>query len=351
MADLAFTAGRDDEWDAFVHGVRGGSPVQTSRWEDVKGIGGWRAARVAVRRDGEIVAGAQLLLRDLPVVGALAYAPRAPLVAGGPADDARVLDAIDALCRRERVAYLKLQPPDGRGDLEAVLRDRGYVRSDLEAAPTATTRVDVTRDDDALLAAMRTMTRGNVRKSLRRGLVVAEGATEDLAAFHAIVEATAARQDFHAYPYAYYRAMWDAFCGDDHAALLLVRDGDEIVSAALLLAYGDTVVYKMGGWAGGAPEKRPNEAMHWAGIHWARDHGYRWYDFEGLKPAAARAALAGETVQGIDGFKLGWGGEVALFPPAYDRSPRRALAPAVRLAAPRLDSVRGVAHRLLGRGA
>lgn len=350
--ELRFGSGDDPGWDAFVHGAPGGHHVQTSRWAHVKAVQGWRAARVVALQGGAIAGGAQLLLRDLPVGGTLAYAPRAPLVPREPALERAVLDAVDALCARERVLYLKLQPPGDRHDLGPVLEARGYVASDLEAAPVATVRVDVTRPDDELLAAMRTTTRANVRKAQRRGLTVREGGAADLAAFQRVIEATAARQHFHAYPASYYGAMWEAFAPGGHAGLLLVEDGAEPVSAALLIGYGDTVLYKMGGWTGGAVSQRPNERMHWAAFAWTRERGYRWYDFEGIKPHMARAVQAGDVaaVAGTDGFKLGWGGEIALFPGAYDRSPHRLAAPLVRRIAPRLDSLRGIAHRLLGRG-
>ena len=69
-------------WDRFIAEVAGGAYQQSSRWAGVKAVVGWRAERVVVERDGAIVGGCQLLLRRLPILGAVAYAPRGPVIAG-----------------------------------------------------------------------------------------------------------------------------------------------------------------------------------------------------------------------------------------------------------------------------
>jgi lipid II:glycine glycyltransferase (peptidoglycan interpeptide bridge formation enzyme) len=110
----------------------------------------------------------------------------------------------------------------------------------------------------------------------------------------------------------------------------------------------------MGAWSGSRTGLRPNELMHWHAIQWARERGYRYYDLDGIDEPAARAVLAGEELpesgkRGTTHFKLGLGGEVTLYPTAYDRSFHWLLVWPARIAAPRLDRFRSRAHRLLGR--
>ena len=83
------------------------------------------------------------------------------------------------------------------------------------------------------------------------------------------------------------------------------------------------VQQKKGGWLGEHRDRHPNEALHWAAIQWAKAHGYRYYDFEGIDPAAAELALRGVPLpepmrQSVARFKLGFGGEVRLLPRSYD---------------------------------
>jgi hypothetical protein len=89
-------------------------------------------------------------------------------------------------------------------------------------------------------------------------------------------------------------------------------------------------------------------------MQWARDRGYRYYDLEGIDESVADSIVAGHGVpergrRGTTNFKLGLGGEVTLFPRAYDRSFHRLLVWPARIAAPRLTRLQSSIHRLLGR--
>ena len=120
----------------------------------------------------------------------------------------------------------------------------------------------------------------------------------------------------------------------------------------LIVGFGDTAVYKMGGWVGARRNLHSNELLHWTAMRWARERGHRFYDLEGIPVAIAQALLRNahppEAARGTTRFKLGFGGAVRVFPGAYDRARPRILAPVGRAAgSPRLQ---GVVHRVLGRG-
>ena len=88
-------------------------------------------------------------------------------------------------------------------------------------------------------------------------------------------------------------------------------------------------------------DRRPNEAVFWAAIQWAKAHGYRCFDFEGIDPAGARAVLRGEGLpeslqHSPDFFKLGFGGQVILYPEAYDQVHNPILRWVYRKASPRV---------------
>lgn len=345
-------AGRDDGWDTFVDRVRGGHHVQTSRWGEVKAVVGWRAVRILLRRGGDVVAGCQVLMRQWGPAR-VGYVTRGPLAS----EDSAVKETIDALNRwagASRLAYLKVQPPPHGRATAADLIGGGFAPSPLAVGPTATVLVDLTRSPEEQLRAMRAASRSNIAKARRRGLQVRAGGGSDLPAFVRLVEATSRRQGFDPYPAEYYHAMWDVFSSQNRARLVIAEHGDEVLSALLLIGYGDTVVYKMGGWSGDRNGIHPNEAAHWAGMEWAREAGYRSYDLEGIDLAVATALARGDDVPaaaraGVTHFKLGFGGDVTLLPGAYDRSFLPVLSLAVPHLAPRLDSLQKVARRLAGR--
>ena len=345
----------DPEWDAFVDTAPGGHHLQTGLWARVKAREGWRPVRLLARRDGKLVGGAQLLVRPTRL-GAIGYCPRGPLLLQehDPATLGALLDGLAKLARSERILYVKVQPPAGRDDIAQVLRDRGFVAGDMQAAPVATVRIDLRHPVEEILANMRSATRQKIRKATRKGIVVREAGASGLAAFGEVLAATGRRQGFAPYPVEYYAELLDQFGDGQRAGLLLAEHEGEVLSGAVIVGYGDTVVYKMGGWSGDSKAPRPNELMHWQAMQWAKERGYRYYDLDGISPLVARAVLAGEELpeagrRGPTFFKLGFGGEVALYPCTYDRSFQRLLALPARLAAPRLNHFQALAHRLQGR--
>jgi lipid II:glycine glycyltransferase (peptidoglycan interpeptide bridge formation enzyme) len=235
----------DPEWDDWVDATPGGHHLQTSGWGHVKAAAGWRARRLVVRHGGELIAGCQLLAKQLPVLGGVAYVPRGPLMAG---HDPNLLDAVlDALrdhARRHRLALVKIQPPVDRPDLPAQLESRGLVASDLHTAPVASVVVDVgpERDEDDLFRALRATTRRRIRQARKRGVNVRHGTVDDLPVLQSIIEPTARRQGFAPYPADYYQRLWAVFGTSGHAKLLLAEHDGVPLSAALLIPYYDRVL-------------------------------------------------------------------------------------------------------------
>ena len=326
--------GVDEEWDAFVATAPGGSYLQTSRWGRVKAHNGWAAARIKVYEEGQLVGGCQLLLRSFAGVAAVGYVARGPLFHGQrTAVRGVLLEELERYARRKRLVHLKVQPPGGGPDVIPELTARQFVESGLPACPRATTRIDLRRDSEDLLAATAKSARNGIRAAARRGVVIRPGTEADLPFFRAAVQRTARRQGFSPYAASYYERMWRIFAVDGHARLLVAEHDGVPLSAQLLLAYNDTVTAKMIGWSGERSDLHPNRALDWASIQWARAQGHTWYDFDGVDLSVARRVLNGTRPQRLPGpqrYKLSFGGEVVIFPRPMDRT-ARLIAAAVRI--------------------
>jgi lipid II:glycine glycyltransferase (peptidoglycan interpeptide bridge formation enzyme) len=315
----------DPEWDAFVEQTAGGHHAQASLWAQAKAALGWAAARVIVTQDGRILGGAQVfLVRPLPLVGTVGYVPRGPLCAA--ADDlstaALVLEGLHRLSRASGVRCLVVQPPGNGDTLARRLPAWGFWPSAIgRSQPTATLRLDLAAEPETLLGGMHPQTRYNVRLGLRRGVAVRRATAADVPTFCRLLAATARRQGFAPDSEAYVTELHRRLGPRGWLELFIAEYQGEPVSAALAVCFGDTVFYKRGAWSGRHGSHRPNEAMQWHIIQWARARGYRYYDFEGIDPVVAAAVLRGEPPdlagRTIDSFKLGFGGQAVLFPGAY----------------------------------
>lgn len=314
----------DREWDAFLAQTAGGHHVQTSLWAQVKASLGWQVARLIVRRDDSIVAGAQLLIRSIPMLGTYGYMSKAPIISlDDPALFELVIREMKRLIKTQRIRNLVMQLPDNGQDFEVKLPEWGFQISRDKLGLSATVVLDLAQDLDELLAQMKSKTRYNVRLGRRKGITVREGTGEDLSTFYQMLTATGERQGFVSNTEEYYADLWRILEPHGYCKLFLAEYQDEPVSGMLAITFGDTVIYKRGAWNGRHGKLRPNEVMHWSAIEWAKSHGFRYYDFEGIDPDAAKKVIQGEPIpnsatQSVTRFKIGFGGQILLLPDTYN---------------------------------
>jgi lipid II:glycine glycyltransferase (peptidoglycan interpeptide bridge formation enzyme) len=346
-------AERNERWDQFVHRVARGHHVQSSRWAQVKAIAGWRALRLVASRQGTIVGGYQLQIRSIPVVGRIGYVAKGPVA---EEDDVELvdtlLDEVDRVAAEMRLAYVKVQPANSGTAVVDRLVQRGFATSTLAAAPVATVRVDLRSPVDEIFGRLRAGTRSNVRKASRKGVTVHDD-SRGVARLYPLIAATAARQRFTPYPLRYYETLWDVFRDGGFARVLIAERADEAIAGLLLVCFGDSVIYKIGGWSGERSNVHPNELLHWTAIESSCGHGFDYYDLEGIDAAVARAVASGVPVDdvgatGTTRFKLGFGGDLATFPPAYDRG-YRPLGRGVVRVGPTLSRCLPLVKRMVGR--
>lgn len=320
---LTSDALEDAAWDDFLVRLPAGHHVQTSLWAQVKASLGWRFARVIAMRDEQIVGGAQLLFRKVPIAGMVGYVTKGPVFASGEQSACpAVVEKIHRIARSRHIRYLIVQPAEDMPALAENLRAAGFRSSTVEAAPTASVLVDLQPGVDQLLATMKPGTRYNIRLAERRGVRVREGSAGDLPIYHALLVATGDRQGFSAYDLAYFQELWRVFDNRGWVRLFIAEIEGEVVSATLAIAFGNTVVNKLSVWSGRFGSHKPNEALQWTVMQWAKKQGYRYYDLEGIELAAARAILQGESpaeADSVSHFKLRFGGEIVLYPTAYEQ--------------------------------
>ena len=321
------------EWDTFLARTPGGSYQQTGAWAIAKLADGYRARRFAIKRGEVTVGGAQMLIRKLPVYGAVAYVPLGPVLASDDPEAATLaLRHLHRIAGERKVRCLVVQPPRGMEAFARNLQNEGFSRAFVALAPNASVVIDLFNSLDAILSKMRKATRHHIRASQRNGIVIREGQLEDIDAFDKVLLATAKRQDFSKLEKDYLCEVWRQFSRGGHINMFLAEYEGQPVSAILTMAFGDTVTYWRGGWSGEHGNRYPNEAVHWAAMQWAKSRGYRYYDFGGIPRGVAERVLAGEAVSNpaqhsVAFYKLGFGGQIEVFPEAliyiYNQTLRR----------------------------
>ncbi len=324
---------REDAWDQFIRENDAGNHVQTSRWAAVKTVQNWESMHIILKKRERIIGGAQMLFRALPLklAGSIAYIPKGPVFIEFSAVQFEMfICELKAQLKKLRIRHLILQPPRCERDYTTQLLDAGFHASAMSFSPTATVLIDLQQDYDEILARMKPKTRYNLRKAERQKITVREGDVEDLKTFHKLLVSTAQRQGFPAESQTFFLKLWENFKPDEEIKLFITQYENQDLSGILLITFGETIIYKRGGWFATQKNLKPNEYMHWHAIQWAKSQGFRYYDFEGITPLAAKLALAGKPLpdylqNSIHRFKLGFGGDIVANPGPFEYIPNRVI--------------------------
>ena len=326
----------DAEWDAFVAEHPQGSILQTAGWARLKSRFGWRTHRVWLRRDGELVAGAQVLFRSAALgMVRFGYIPHGPLVDW--ADDEQVavlLYQIDLAAYEHRSGLLKMEPLLWQDEMAPAAWESLCERHDMEPEtdhiqPPRTLRVDLRPSTEDILMEMKSKTRYNIRLAGRKEVEVREGTLADMPIFNSLMQITSERDEFGVHEPRYYQAAYEIFA-PEQAAMFIAEYQDTPLAALMVFAHGDTAAYLYGASSNEERQRMPTYALQWAAIEWAKARGCRWYDLWGV-PDYPHETLEEQFTERSDGlwgvyrFKRGFGGQLCRTVGAADRVYNRLL--------------------------
>ena len=301
--------------------------LQTSAWGALKSRFGWEDERLGLSAGTEVTAGAQVLYRRLPAgLGRLAYIPRGPLVRWeNAAEVADLLHGIGRAVRARGAIALMIEPQLLDTPTHAdQLRRLGFQPSPVMIQPPRTIVVDLGKREEAILGAMKSKTRYNIRLAERKGVTVREAGASGLAAFCKLMGTTGARDEFSVHAPAYYEAAFELFAPRDWVRLLLAEVEGEAVAGIMVFAVPPNTWYLYGASGDAHREKMPNYLLQWHAMEWARSQGCTSYDLWGvpdfdLEDLEERFMQRSDGLWGVYRFKRGFGGALVRTVGAWDQ--------------------------------
>ena len=333
---------------AALHGGAAGAPIaelpflQLPAWAANKSLTGWSAARLVALAPNGSWAGAQFLIRRLPAgLGAIAYAPRGPLVvATDEALAARLraalLGGLGAL-RADGVTLVRIEPGETRvlvegddqvtppesatGPLRAPWIDAARAAgvallSARPVQPRSSRRIDLARGIDAVRADWRRTSAASARKATEAGATMRVGGVADAEAFRGVMLAIAGRTGVKVRSGAAFAHLIASLNAAPSAGASELRSGGEfaiaesaegrVVGALLLATTATTTTEIFGGATDEGNAIRVPYLLKAYAIERAVALGSRTYDMWGI------------STQGIAEFKAAWGGTAYAYPGGFD---------------------------------
>jgi lipid II:glycine glycyltransferase (peptidoglycan interpeptide bridge formation enzyme) len=276
---------RRDEWNALVLGMPRPDFRQCWQWGAVRASRGWDVLRVAVVDGGACTAAAQVLARRVPGLGAVLYAPRGPLLAGGEAGWA----ALPRLLRHLRTAtgavFLRVSPGTALEDAAAVapLQAHGFVRLpdlwSLWNTPRNVMRLDLGGSEREVLARMARKRRQHVSTGGRKGITTELASSlAALKTFHGLHGAHGRREGYPVPPWPVLEALSREFAAADGLTVVSGRVHGELGGMLVGVRFGPVAHTLYAASTPAAHHTPVGDLLHWELIRWARAGGCRELD-------------------------------------------------------------------------
>ena len=324
----------DAQWDRFVLSHPHGSLLQTAVWTRLKSRFGWTSQRVYVKRDGKIVAGAQLLIRGVAWgMLKIGYVPHGPLVDWQDEElVSLILNQIDIAAHRNRASIVKIEPMLWMGEdmtaeqWQTICQTHDCVAPTDTIQPPRTVRIDLRPSEEDILKKMKQKSRYNVRLGAKKEVTVRRGTRHDIRAFTRMMQVTGQRNSFGVHDPKYYEVAFDQFNEflPGSVALFMAEYEGEPLAGVMVFAYGRQGAYLYGASNNQHREKMPAYTVQWEAMKWAKAQGCDYYDMWGVPDEDEAVLEAGfqdrnDGLWGVYRFKRGWGGDVVRTVAAADR--------------------------------
>jgi hypothetical protein len=280
-----------ESWDDQVRGLPGCSFFHSSAWANLlKEAYGYRPLYFSVMDSGRLKAVTPMMEVDSMITGkrgvSLPFSDYCePLVPD--------LETNKALFEhiREYGAANKWKYIEIRGG-------EGYSDNAIPSSCVLKHVLELSKDEDLLLASFRKGTKSAIKKAISDGkLQMITSESEDaLKEFYRLNSITRKRHGLPPQPYYYFRKLYDVLISRGHGFIVLASFENRIIASGVFLHFGQQAVYKYGASDAEHQQLRPNNLVVWEAIRWYCSKGYKSFDFGRTEP----------DNEGLRIFKSGW---------------------------------------------
>lgn len=361
--------GEYEMWDNFVSKQALGNIHQTGKWGLFQSQKGndknneWKFWIFAVfeqkiqrgdrlddsHNEQKIVAGALVLERKMGLGKKWHYIAKGPvfadeIMAAGDSETAFVDKSVklkriweilqlelDQNARQNGAVYIRVESDlvrqeNSKQSFGDGLEWKGWRKAHAHYQPENTVMVDLTRDDEKILAEMKPKGRYNIKLAEKKGVSIkvfdaASGNLEwAVAQYSKILAETTDRDGFSGHDKKYYLDMIKTL-GEKNCSLYLAEYQGEIIAGLIVTFYNQLAIYYFGASANKHRNVMAPYLLQWEAMREAKRRGMKWYDFLGVAPAIDQNGKVDNKHPwaGVTEFKLKFGGQRVDFLPAKEK--------------------------------
>ncbi len=304
---------------------------QTAYWSSVKaGLGFTPLAfdlevrekdiRPSARSSAKLVDDVLILTKQINDEERIAYAPYGPLLNPDEELQGAFIEALseelrrvlpnDTILIRYDLPWLKREDEGVSPESEELRLNWGTLTHNIRAAftdmlPADTCFIDLDKQEEDIIANMKSKTRYNIRLAERKGVVVREGEKKDVPIFVDLYRETAKRNRIKEHDSAYFTTLFDPKEDDATVKLLIAEKEGTPLSALFLSLSDDRASYLYGASSSTGRENMSTYALQKNAMLLAKSMGAREYDLFGVAPKGEE----NHPLSGLSRFKFGFGGK------------------------------------------
>lgn len=288
--------------------------LQSDIWAEFRKSLGWEVHR----KDGVLI-----LERDIPLGKTFLYGPE---VSSHPSLLSTLMSQIKELAEQEDSIFFRLELLIDQTSPEAeawktTLKEKGFIKAFEAIQPEDRQVIPLEAGKDAVFSQLTSKGRYNVRLAHKSGVHVRrstpESLSRDVEIFYTLLTTTSERQKFSVRPKSYFLNLCQLLYAHHYGRLFVAEYNGQPLAATIITLYHHYASYLYGASSQHESKVMAPYALHWEVMHWAIDHGAKWYDLLAVRPQAYPVGTP-HPYDGITKFKQRFGGHTVHLLGAWD---------------------------------
>jgi lipid II:glycine glycyltransferase (peptidoglycan interpeptide bridge formation enzyme) len=290
-------------------------PLQSWAWGEFREKTGVEVIRLGRYQKNKLVETAQVTIHPIPYLPwKVGYWPK------GVIPSKLMVEAVKKELQKRKALMVKLEPNEIKNSvaIEKIKQFRG--RTGLVSGRPLFTRwsfwLDLTMNENELLAGMKQKTRYNTRLAEKKGVKVTEdNSPEAFEEYWKLTEETTKRQGFYAHTKIYHQMMFNSLQPAGMAHLFRAEHEGRTLATWIIFILNGVMYYPYGASTRDDRNVFGSNLLMWEVIKFGKNHGCKLFDMWGSPGPNPKPS---DPWGGFHRFKEGYGAKLVEFVGTYD---------------------------------